>query len=353
MIATNTAVAGTGPLTPASLGAVYVAPRRSEKPTLFVIVDTEEEFDWHAPFSRDNTDVRAMRHVERLQTILSPYGARPTYVIDYPVATKPDGYLPLRDIYVSGAADIGAHLHPWVNPPFLEEVVPRNSFAFRLGGLEADKLRVLRDAIAETFGMVPTVYKAGRYGFGETTAAVLEDLGFDVDISINPRMNFAGQGGPDFGLFDARPFLFGRTRRLLEIPCSTDYVGMAAGHGRALHTFADQHALRQLRLVGILARLGVVNRVMLTPEGHTIDEMKALTRSLISRGVRTLSLTLHSPSLTAGCTPYVRTEQQLGQFLDRIREYCDFFFSELGGVASTPAEFCARLRAAQPQTGAH
>jgi hypothetical protein len=353
MTATTTAAADTEPLTPAALRAVYVPAQRSETPTLLVIVDTEEEFDWHAPFSRDNTDVRAMRHVERLQAILSPYRAKPTYVIDYPVATKPDGYLPLRDLYVSGAADIGAHLHPWVNPPLIEEVVPRNSFAFRLGALEADKLRVLRDAIAETFGRSPTVYKAGRYGFGETTAAVLEDLGFDVDISINPRMNFAGQGGPDFGDFDARPFVFGRTRRLLEIPCSTDYVGMAAGHGRALHTFADQHALRKLRLVGILARLGVVNRVMLTPEGHTIDEMKALTRALISRGVRTLSLTLHSPSLTAGCTPYVRTEQELRQFLDRIREYCDFFFSEVGGVAGTPAEFFTRLQAAHPQTGAN
>mgnify|MGYP003578213804 CR=1 FL=1 len=68
--------------------------------------------------------------------------------------------------------------------------------------------------------MSPTVYKAGRYGFGETSAAALEDLGFDVDISINPRMNFAGQGGPDFSFFDTRPFLFGRTRRLLECTLS-------------------------------------------------------------------------------------------------------------------------------------
>lgn len=353
MTSTNTTDAYTAPLTPGALSAAHVPAEPSAKPTLFVIVDTEEEFDWHAPFSRDNTDVRAMRHVERLQRILSPYRARPTYVIDYPVATKPDGYLPLRDIHSSGAADIGAHLHPWVNPPLTEDVVPRNSFAFRLGKLEADKLRVLRDAIAETFGMSPAVYKAGRYGFGETTAAALEDLGFDVDISINPRMNFAGQGGPDFSFFDTRPFLFGRTRRLLEIPCSTDYVGIAGERGRVLHTFADQDALRKLRLVGVLSRLGVVNRVMLTPEGHTIDEMKALTRALISRGVRTLSLTMHSPSLTSGCTPYVRTEQQLGQFLDRIREYCDFFFSEVGGVASTPAEFFTRLRAAQPHIGAN
>jgi hypothetical protein len=329
-----------------------VPAEHAGRPTLFVIVDTEEEFDWGAPLSRDNTDVRAMRHVDRLQKIVGPYRAKPTYVIDYPVATQRDGYGPLLELQTSGEAEIGAHLHPWVNPPYTEALTPRNSFGFRLGSLEAEKLRVLRDAIAQKFAMAPTVFKAGRYGFGETTAAALEDLGFDIDVSINPRMNFADEGGPDFSRFDTRPFLFGRTRRLLEIPCSTDYVGMAGQRGQVMHTFADRSVLRRLRAVGILARLGIVNKVMLSPEGNTISELKALTRTLLRRGVRTFSLTLHSPSLTAGCTPYVRTEQQLGQFLDRIREYCDFFFSDVQGVASTPAEFFTRLRGTQPLTGA-
>lgn len=341
-----------GPLTLDALHAVPVAAAHGDRPTLFVIVDTEEEFDWHAPLSRENTSVRAMRHVDRLQTILDQYRVRPTYVIDFPVATKAEGYQPLLDICSSGGAEIGAHLHPWVNPPLTEEVVPRNSFGCRLGALETEKLRVLREAVAQTFGSAPRVFKAGRYGFGETTAAALEHLGFDVDVSINPRWNFAREGGPDFGRFDTRPFLFGRTRRLLEIPCSTDYVGMAGRYGRMLHSSADRPELRALRLVGIFSRLGVVNKVMLTPEGHTIGELKALTRALVSRGLRTLSLTLHSPSLMAGCTPYVRTQQQLQQFVDRIREYCDFFFDEVGGVTSTPTEFFTRLPGTQSFTGA-
>jgi hypothetical protein len=344
--------AATAPLTLDALGAVSLSATHVDKPTLFVVVDTEEEFDWNAPLSRGNTSVRAMRHVDRLQAIVDHYRVRPTYVIDYPVATKPDGYQPLLDIHSSGGADIGAHLHPWVNPPLTEDVVPRNSFGCRLGALEHEKLRVLRDAIAGPFGMAPKVFKAGRYGFGETTAAALEDLDFDIDVSINPRWNYSHEGGPDFDGFDTQPFLFGRTRWLLEIPCSTDYVGMAGEAGRSLHTFADRRAPRSLRLVGLLSRLGIANKVMLTPEGHSLDELKALTRTLVGRGVRTLTLTLHSPSLMAGCTPYVRTEQQLQQFLDRIRGYCDFFFGEVGGVASTPMEFFTGLQGMQPRTGA-
>jgi hypothetical protein len=344
-----TARTNTEPLTPSTLDAVPV--QQPGRPTLFVIVDTEEEFDWSAPLSREQTSVRAMRNIHLLQNLLTAQRIKPTYVIDYPVATQRDGYGPLLDFHRSGEAEIGAHLHPWVTPPLDEELTPRNSFGFRLGRLEFEKLRVLRDAI-QAIGVAPTIFKAGRYGFGESTADALEALGFDVDVSINPRMNFAAEGGPDFGRFDTRPFLFGRTRRLLEVPCTTDYVGVAGQHGQRLHNFADRSAMRPLHAVGILARLGIVNKVMLSPEGNAIGELKALTQSLLRRGVRTFALTLHSPSLMPGCTPYVRTDQQLRQFLDRIKEYCAYFLGDVGGVASTPLEFLTQLRRTAPLTGA-
>ena len=344
-----TARINTDPWTPSALDAVPA--QQPGRPMLFVIVDTEEEFDWNAPLSRDQTSVRAMRNIHLLQSLLAAVRVKPTYVIDYPVATQRDGYGPLLDFHRSGEAEIGAHLHPWVTPPFEEELTPRNSFGFRLGRLELRKLQVLRDAI-QAIGVTPTVFKAGRYGFGESTADALESLGFDVDVSINPRMNFAAEGGPDFGRFDTMPFLFGQKRRLLEVPCTTDYVGVAGDHAQRLHNFADSPALRPLHAVGILSRLGIVNKVMLSPEGNAIGELKALTRSLLRRGVRTFSLTLHSPSLMPGCTPYVRTEQQLQQFLDRIKEYCSFFFGDVGGIASTPIEFRTQLRQTEPLTGA-
>jgi hypothetical protein len=54
----------------------------SARPSLLVVVDTEEEFDWHAPFSRANTSVAAMRHVGRIDGVFAPYNVTPTYVVD-------------------------------------------------------------------------------------------------------------------------------------------------------------------------------------------------------------------------------------------------------------------------------
>src|SRR5262245_22971602 len=137
----------------------------SERPTLFVVVDTEEEFDWSAPFSRQNTGVTAMRHIGRAQQLFDRFGIVPTYVIDYPVASKPEGSAPLAEFAASARATIGAHLHPWVTPPHDEDVSRRNSFAMNLPAeLEAAKPTTMVETIERAFGARPQVYKAGRYG---------------------------------------------------------------------------------------------------------------------------------------------------------------------------------------------
>src|SRR5262245_24540684 len=89
-------------------------------PHLFIIVDTEEEFDWSAPFARENVSVTAIQEVDRLQRTVSPYGLRPTYVVDYPVAATSSSAETLGAFAEAGECRIGAHLHPWVTPPFDE-----------------------------------------------------------------------------------------------------------------------------------------------------------------------------------------------------------------------------------------
>lgn len=326
--------------------AARIVDLSSLPPTLFVVVDTEEEFDWSAPFSRENTSVTAMRHVGRAQAIFDRFGVVPTYVVDYPVASQPEGAAPLQEIAAGGRATIGAHLHPWVTPPHEEEVTRRHSFACNLPApLERAKLKVLSDCIAGTFGARPTIYKAGRYGLGARTLQFLAELGFETDNSINPHMDYSAEGGPDFGAFDARPCWIGR-HRLLEIPCTTGFAGfLPPSLAVRVHAAATSPLLAPFRAPGVLARLGVVNKAMLSPEGSRLDEMILLTRTLLRHGLRTFTLTFHSPSLEPGHTPYVRTREDLQRFLATLERYFEFFFHELGGVGSTPPAFRGALAA--------
>jgi hypothetical protein len=307
---------------------------------LFVVVDTEEEFDWNRPFARENTSVTAIRQLPVLQDVLDRYNVRPTYVIDYPVATNPISAPVIRTLYESGRCAVGAHLHPWVNPPYNEELTPANSFASNLGyELERAKLTALTDAIEKKVGIRPRIYKAGRYGFGLSTVDVLEALDYTIDVSVNPYMDYSDQRGPNFERFDPRPFWFGGSGTLLEVPCTLGFSGFLRGCGQPLHRFIDASRWRPLRLPGILSRSGALNKIMLSPETSTLAEMQAVTRALMADGVRTFSLTLHSPSVERGHTPYVRTAADLRAFLDRIAAYCDFFFGTLAGVPATLDEF--------------
>jgi hypothetical protein len=311
---------------------------------LLVVVDTEEEFDWSAPFARENVSVTAIAEARRLQSVVEPYRLKPTYVCDFPVASTLSSASTLAEFASRGVARIGAHLHPWVTPPFDEPLVPEMSFGCNLGAsIERAKIAYLQEAIVRNMGVTPRVFKAGRYGFGETTAEILEGSGFTVDTSVVPHMDFTTEKGPSFNGFTPAPGRFGRNRAMLELPCTTGFIGTGRKSGEPLHRLASTSVLRPFRAVGILARTGVLNKVMLSPEGNTLEEMKALTRALHADGLRTFSMTLHSPSLKPGCTRYVRSTAERDEFLKTIDRYCEFFFSEMGGSPTTPEDLYEEL----------
>ena len=316
----------------------------NERPTLLVVIDTEEEFDWNADFDRNNVSVEAMRDITRVQEIFDEFGIVPTYVVDYPVASQETGYGPLKEFADSGRATIGAHLHPWVSPPHSEDVNAHNSYPGNLPeDLEREKLARLTETIEHNFGARPTIYKAGRYGLGPNTARILEDAGFEIDLSTCPPFAYRGDGGPDYSGFDCRPFWFGSDRKLLGLPTTGAYVGFVGKNAHRLYAAATHPSLRWARLPGILSRVGAVDRLFLSPEGYAPGDHERLTRSLLARGVRTFTFSFHSPSVRPGCTPYVKNEGELHEFLSTCRRYFEFFLGDMNGVARTPQEVLGRL----------
>ena len=320
-------------------------------PALLVVVDTEEEFDWDADFDPGATTVEAMRYIGRAQEVFDQAGVRPTYVVDYPVATQRTGFESLREYVREGRAVVGAHLHPWVNPPLRETVNRPNSFAGNLPReLEAEKLTILTDQLEQSFDMRPQIYKAGRYGLGPNTAGILESQGFKVDLSACPAFDFRQEKGPDFTGFSCRPFWFGQQDDLLGIPTTNGFAGLARGLGSSLQDLVTRPWLEKLHAPGILSRLGLFTRLRLSPEGFDFREMRRLTETLLADGVRTFTVSFHSPSVDPGRTPYVRDSIQLDRFLGILRDYLDYFVEDLGGRSVTPLEYREELLKLEGQT---
>ena len=314
-----------------------------ERPRLIVVIDTEEEGGWGGSYSRDRTEVKAMRESVLAQRIFNEFGVKPHWVIDYPVASQPEGYEPLRQFLAEGTCEVGAHIHPWVNPPYDEQVSKYTSFAGNLAyRLERAKIAELARVIEQNLGVRPRVFKAGRYGAGPNTPEILRELGFEVDLSGDPGFNYAHEGGPDYRFMTADTYWIGADRQLLGIPCTGGYLGRF--HKLvSLYDFARKPLMQKLKLQAIMTRLGIIDRQRLSPETYTSAEHRQLTKCLWERGVRVFCLSFHSPTLMVGGSPYVRSEADLKAFLGSIRRYLEFFLGEFGGVATTAVEIREHL----------
>jgi hypothetical protein len=113
-------------------------------------------------------------------------------------------------------------------------------------------------------------------------------------------------------------------------------TGRLSRAGRTLYPLVSTPVGQALHVPGVLARLRLLDRVQLTPEGTSLAEAKRLTRALRGDDHRVFVLSYHSPSLQPGNTPYVRSDSDLQAFLHWLEDYLMFFFDEIGGVPATP-----------------
>ena len=319
-------------------------------PILIVMIDAEAEFDWNGPFLRTLVSVRNLSRQVIVQDVFDRLGIKPTFLVDYAVATQPEGYEPILDLLKSGRCDIGTHLQPWENPPFAEDLGIRTSFTHNLPTwLQKEKLLRLTDAIVENFGTKPVAYRAGRYGVGDEIAPILASLGYKIELSVLPGHDLRRSHGPDFRRALNQPYWFGPDKSLLEIPLTTGFSGLLARSGdpavldASFYTVISQPRATTWHLPGVFARLGLLERITLTPEGMSIQELKRLTRLLLRRGQRVFTFNYHSSALLPGYTPYVRSRSDLDRLVSTIEEYAHYFIEELGGVTMTPMEFHAAV----------
>ncbi len=323
---------------PDSDRAAAFAP--SFRQRFLVSIDTEEEFDWNAPVSRESHAVSAASRIAEFQRFSEARGVVPLWLVDWPIAHSAQAAEILRPAAAAGKAEIGLHLHPWVNPPFDEEVSQFNSFAGNLpAALEREKFVRLHQAIETNLGVRPVVYRAGRYGAGPATARLLTDMGYAIDTSVRANFDYSQEhGAPDYHAHPLTPYWLDSHQSLLELPVTTVFTGLLRRLGPRLLP----RAARVPRLPGVLARTRLLERIPLTPEGVPVREALRAIDAAVAQKLPVLMFSFHSPSLAVGHTPYVRSLDQLTRFYDWWERVLDHLAKR--GVA--PATIAEVIRAA-------
>ena len=179
-----------------------------------ITIDTEADNQWD--HGRELT-VENIKFVPRFQELCTKYRIKPTYLVTSEVCEDEFAKEIFSDYSVNDKAEIGAHLHSWTTPPFLNKDGYKyndinHAFAHELPeDLLTEKLKILTYQVETSFGKRPSSFRSGRYGFNENVARILAENFYLVDSSVTPFTSWSGHkgipgggGGPDF--LDKTPF---------------------------------------------------------------------------------------------------------------------------------------------------
>ncbi|OPY00829.1 MAG: hypothetical protein A4E61_01856 [Syntrophorhabdus sp. PtaB.Bin184] len=294
-----------------------------------ITIDTEEDL-WSeyvpAPCPVENID-----SIPLAQDIFDRYDAIPTYLVDYPVVIDAHASRLLQGILEKGRCELGTHCHPWNTPPYGGDASERATMLCNLeDGVVRSKMENLHKAFVARFGVTPVSFRAGRWGFGPAVARSIQDLGYRVDSSVIPLVDWSVYGGPDF--FDAprHPYRLSPVSilvptedgDLLEAPPTTGFFQSNAEFCRKVFRYIMKSDLAtRLKGIGLLERSRIINLRWLSPEFSSGEDMLLLAERLVRQGTLFLNMYFHSTSLLPGKSPFVRDEKDLQRFLLKIRMF--------------------------------
>lgn len=247
-------------------------------PSLVFTVDTEPDDQWAPPLPDGTLPPFAFANTRGLGPLVDFFHARDlpvTWMVSWSVAADRESARVLRDAAAHGD-EIAGHLHGWETPPFLEKDARVRSFIYEYDeDVRLAKHRRLLAAHAEAFGAHPVSYRAGRWGLDVMELAHLAQLGYRIDSSVPPGIDFRDRGGPDFTrlITDApKPW---REGELWEVPAS------------------------------------IVNGRWIRPLKHPREEMVANTRAMLERGAPIVNVMFHSSEAFVGTSPISRTRDDV------------------------------------------
>jgi peptidoglycan/xylan/chitin deacetylase (PgdA/CDA1 family) len=316
------------------------------RPAILVGIDTEADDQWSAR-GREAGTVRNAQRLPALQRLFEERGVRPSYLVTWEMATRPESRAVLRELARSGRCEIGAHLHPWSSPPFRPQDLREHSYPHNLPPeLLERQLTELTQAIEDGLGVRPTTYRAGRNGLDHRTLPILERLGYSVDTSVDPLFNERAKRGMVFAgapLFPYHPDHADVRRpgsaRLLEVPISAATLPWLPKPLEAAYA-----RLKPIPWRGALKRLGL-RPVWLRPSYTPLRDMRAFADALVARGAPCFNLIFHSSEVLPGGSPYTPDQASVARFLDDLSRILDHLVAR-GGVGRTYAEFAAEQPAA-------
>jgi len=289
---------------------------------IYITLDTEMDNDehWGKHFPPEYSSI-----TEGIPCLLRPiwdkYQVHPIYFVSPEVLYSEECVSVLREEIQKGAI-IGAHLHPeYIEPnriwgkeiETVEAEFPCFAYSYEI---EKEKLQKLTLLIEEKLGVRPTWYRAARFGADMDTIRILSELGYEVDSSVTPEIDWTSKGGPNHKDASKKKYLISKT----------DMYSMAEVNAAGI-------GITEMPVTILGKRWGAFGKILpdnwlfyrwLRPTHMTYIEMKHVIKEMKKSGINEGVMMFHSMEIMIDKTPYVRNKWMQRYFLWRLEKICCF-----------------------------
>ena len=253
---------------------------------------------------------------ERLHPLFQRFGAKPTYLLSPELLRDARSVERLASLE---GCELGTHLHgelaePGAFEPDVTNAVQRDYPP----EIEKAKLTWLTEAFRTAFGRAPRSFRAGRFGIGGNTVPILDALGYAVESSVTPHvdwsdvspgLSFVGAPTQPYHPDPRAPATPGDAQ-LLEVPVTV--LPSALARVPLLGKHVEHRWLRPTRNSGD-ALVSIAR-----------DALEAERRREAGRPI-VLNAMFHNVEVVAGASPYASSEVEAQRIVERVGallEYC-------------------------------
>ena len=131
--------------------------------------------------------------VNNLQPIFDKYNVKATYLLSPEVMIDDKSIAVFKGF--GDKVELGTHLHAeFIEPKANFKCTNTSHFQCDFNYLvEKAKMESLTELFVKVFGYRPTSFRAGRFGISKDSLQILNDLGYTVDSSVTPDIQWTNQ----------------------------------------------------------------------------------------------------------------------------------------------------------------
>lgn len=295
---------------------------------IVITIDVEPDCSLNWKYSSPLTFTGVSEGIaNRLQPLFIKYNIAPTYLINNVVLEHETSCDILNKL--DGKYELGTHLHPEFIEPQKSEwdysgKKAEANCCFYPSEIEYAKIKSITNLFINRFGYPPVSFRAGRFSAGPTTIQSLADLGYKVDTSVTPNVNWndkTREKPVDYTHAIEQPY-FVKPGTILE-----------AGHGdRILEvpvTISNRKAslVKELRRTyfGMRHRIETYRPVWLRPVFSNFAQFISLTEEYARKYSQNKNIVynmmFHNVEVMPGLSPYARTESDVAAYLQLLEKF--------------------------------